>query len=212
MKRADFFRHLVSAVMLPGLVWVAGSGCGRESAGSGGNAYAAVGQVMAQKTAELCGGKGGIVMVTCQDENGNPVMLQIADAFKKSLGPGMQIAGVEKVNVPLAMSSGMPLLSADKLQELLGKYGSADCLVSFVGVPDLTAAQIDQLPSPRPKVVAAVAFSVPSPAMFGRKVVYLAAVPKPAAEPTTATGESAQAEFDAQYQLVTPDSVGTPAR
>jgi hypothetical protein len=95
------------------------------------------------------------------------------------------------------MSSGMELLPAAKLQDLLQKHATADCLVSFVGVPALTPEQIAQLPSPRPKVVAAVVFNPPSKAMFAGKVLYLAALPKSGAD---------QADADGQYQIVTPET------
>jgi hypothetical protein len=134
------------------------------------------------------------------------------DAFCKALGNDITVSGTEIVKTPAARGPGSELLPAAKFAELLQKYSSADYLVSFVGVPHLTPGQIAQLPSPRPRVVAVITqYPPPTRAMFEGQVLCLAAVPKLEVQNEPVKG-SAREIFDAQYQLVTPETAGVLAR
>lgn len=191
---------------------LAGSGCGGGKGGVDSDRFSALGTVMAGKTAQLCDGKGKVVLVVSTNDKDQATPYGIAfDAFRKGLGNSIQVTATEAVQTPRVLMRGIEPLPADKFVELLQKYASADCLVSFVGVPILTPGQIAQLPSPRPRVVVVVTHNTPTRAMFAGKVINLAALPKPGADQAT-SGGSAQEHFDVQYQLVTPENAGVLPR
>lgn len=195
-----------SALMAACLCLAVGSGCGGEKGKVDVNRYTALGEVMAAKTTELCGGKGNLVLVVGDRDNNQPSGYGLAiDAFRKALGKDMQVTATEVVKMPTVIMRGDEPVPAEKFAELLQKYSSADCLISFVGAPNLTSRQIVELPSPRPRVVEVVAHNQPTKAMFASKVISLAALPKPGSQ-NTAAGSSAREIFDASYQIVTPET------
>jgi hypothetical protein len=204
MKTGDFIK--VGAVIL---ALLAGNGCDKhQSSNIQNNRYTALGVVMAAKLNEMSGGKGSIVLVVGESDNNQPTPVgQAIAAYRNALGKLIQISATETVTMPAVLMPGFEPLPAGKFAELLQKYSSADYLVSFVGVPLLTSAQIAQLPSPRPQVVEVIAYNAPTKAMFAGKVLSLAAVFKPG-DQAAAVGGSAQEIFDDQYQLVTPATAG----
>jgi len=212
MKRVNrfntgrFCRRLLGCGLVVGLSLLAGSGCGQKGKIDS-NRYTALGEVMAGKTIELCGGKGTIVLVISESDKDKPTASgQTIAAFRKALGKAVPVAAIESVKTPAMIMRGIEPLPAAKFAELLQKYSTADYLVSFVGVPLLTPDQIAQLPTPRPQVVVAVVHNAPARAMFAQKVICLAAIPKVASD--VAAANSPQELFDAQYQLITPETAG----
>jgi hypothetical protein len=202
----------LSGLMVICLCLTAGSGCGKAKAKVGSNRFTALGEVMAEKTTQLGDGKGALVLVVAEKDNHQSTDYGLAaDTFRKALGKGMQVVATEAVKTPPVLTRGVEPLTAEKFFELLQKYSSADYLVSFVGVPPLTSAQIAQLPSPRPQVIEVITYNAPTKALFAGKVLSLAAVFKPESQ-EAALGGSAQEIFDAQYQLVTPVTVSLLAR
>ena len=91
----------------------------------------------------------------------------------------------------------------------MNKHASADILVSFAGVPRLTAEQVAQLPARRPKVVVAVTYNPPARAMFAQGVIHLAVLPQPGADSATSTSRSAAEWFNTHYRLVTPQTASS---
>lgn len=191
---------------------LAGSGCSGRKGEVDSNRFSVLGTVMAGKTAQLCEGKGGVVLVVSENDKDQATPYGLAfDAFRKGLGNSVPVTATEVVQTPRVIMRGTEPLSAEKFAELLQKYSGADCLVSFVGVPVLTPGQIAQLPSPRPRVVVVVTHGLPSKAMFASKVVCLAALPKPPSDQPVTSGTPQQL-FDSQYQLVTPETAATLPR
>lgn len=196
-----FFLTLLTLALL------AGSGCGQKTKVEN-NRYTALGQIMARKLSELGGNKGTIVLVVAERDNGQTTAFgQTIDVFRGTLDKRVQIIATESVPTPALAMRGIEPLRAEKFAELLQKYSGADYLVSFVGVPILTPAQIERLPSPRPQVVAVVVNNTPSRDLFARKVICLAALPK-LAEDLAAGAGSLQEQFNAQYQMVTAETAG----
>jgi hypothetical protein len=188
---------------------LAGNGCGQKNKIEG-SRYVALGQVMAEKTTELCGAQGRIVLVVSQSDQGQPTAFgQAIDAFRKALGKSVQITATESVTTPAVLMHGSEPLPVADFSGLLQKYSTADYLISFVGVPVLTPAQIAQLPSARPAVVAVVTYNAPTKAMFAQKVVCVAALSRSASDPPASGTRSSQEWFDAAYQLVTADTAGS---
>lgn len=185
---------------------LAGSGCGHDEVAVDTNRFSVLGKVMAEKTALLGNEKNGIVLVVSKNDYNQPTPYGIAfDAFRKALGDKMPVAGTEVVKTPQMLGPGSEPLPTTDFVGLLQKYPSADYFVSFIGVPPLTAAQIAQLPSPRPQVVEVVVHNRPTKAMFANRVVCLVALPKPGA-PDALPGGSPGEQFDTQYQLITPET------
>jgi hypothetical protein len=202
-------RHGVfGKVVVVYLALLAGSGCGKQSRAAW-TPHEVLGEEMAQKTMELCHGKGSLVLVTGEEGKSNPAISETVDAFRKALNGSLRIEATETVLVPLAMSSGLDLLSAEKFQELLQKHASADVLVSFVGIPHLTTTEIAALPSPRPKVVEVISFNLPAKTMFAQGVVCLVALAKPASGEEAKGTHSKEELFDAQYQLITTETANS---
>jgi hypothetical protein len=197
--------------VLPAVLFflMTGSGCSGGKGEVDQDRFSVLGTVMAGKTAQLCDGKGSVVLVVSENDKNKSTPYAIAlDAFRKGLGNSVQVTATEFVQTPRVIMRGVESLPAEKFAELLQKYSSADCLVSFVGVPSLAAAQIAQLPSPRPRVVVVVTHGLPSKALFAKKVVCLAAFPKQVSDQPVTSGTS-QEIFDAQYQIITPENAGT---
>lgn len=191
---------------------LAGAGCGGDSGNTASDRYSVLGKVMAEKTAQLCNGKGSVVLLVSENDVDRATPYGLAyDAFRKALGNSVVVSATEVVPTPKALGPGSEPLSAAKFAELLQKHATADYLVSFIRVPALTGQQIAQLPSPRPQVVAVIASPQLTPVMFSSKVLCLAAVPKPETQDAVPAG-LAQEMFDACYQLVTPEMVSLLAR
>jgi hypothetical protein len=156
----------------------------------------------------LCEGKGGVVLVVSENDKDQATPYGVAfDAFRKGLGKSVPVIATEVLQTPKVIMRGVETFPAEKFAELLQKYSSADCLVSFVGVPALTSGQIAQLPSSRPRVVVVVIHNTPTKAMFAGKVISLAALPKIGTDEAP-PGSSVQEIFDAQYQIITPENTG----
>ena len=202
------FRGFSGVVLLLVLVLTAGTGCGKKNQAAA-DRYSALGAVLGAKTRELAGGHGSIVLaVSDSDNEPYATFSPTVAAFTKALGGGVQVATVRVPTAPVVLR-GVDPLKPEQLVALLQQQAAADCLVLFTGVPALTPDEIAQLPSPRPKVVAAVVFNPPSRAMFDGKVLWLAALHKPMAEGGPSPGASAQEQFDAAYMLATPENAGS---
>jgi hypothetical protein len=197
-----FRPRFVLPVVLLGLL--GGSGCGGEKGQVDSDRFSVLGKVMAEKTIPLCEGKGGVVLIVSESDRDQSRPYGIAaEAFRKGLGSALQVVATEFVPTPQVVTRETELFPAEKFTELLQKHAVADCLVSFIGVPALTPAQIAQLPSPRPQVVVVIARNVPPKVLFDKKVISLAALPKLGADQPL-SGHTARELFEAQYQVVTP--------
>ena len=88
------------------------------------------------------------------------------------------------------------------------KTGEADVIVSFLGPPVFTDAQVARLGGKRPKLVAFCTGAMPDqvdlPRVFEQKLLHVAIISR--ASPTTAGPEPAnlRAWFDRMYQVITP--------
>jgi hypothetical protein len=81
----------------------------------------------AGKTARLCDGQSGVVLVVCENEKGRVTAYGPAlDAFRKGLGNSAQVTATEVVPTHRVMLRGIKPLPADKLVEPLQQFPSAD--------------------------------------------------------------------------------------
>jgi hypothetical protein len=184
------------------------SGCGAKKTVLESDRYTALGTVMAQKTTELCGGKGDIVLlVNVADDNNETAFGKTQTAFRQALNQSIRITATERLSLPSPMP-GLDPLSPAQFRDLLQKYSTVAAIVTFVGVPNLSPEEISQLPSSRPKVVAVVTYGSPRKSLFARGLLQLAAIAKPTLDQNTLNSGAAQEIFDAHYQLITPDTAG----
>lgn len=190
------------------ICWLTGSGCdSKKETKTDSDRFTVLGKVMAGKTRELCKDKGRVVLVISENDRGNSTPFDLAcEAFRNALGDTVQVVGTETVKTPKILMRGEDALTPERFSELLQKNPGADFLVSFIGVPLLTPQQIAQLSFPRPQVVEVVVLTPPTKAMLTGNVVCLAALFKVGSQPPT--GGSTQELFDAQYQVVTPETTG----
>jgi hypothetical protein len=209
MNRADHFKaaRCIAGVVVVSFALLVGTGCNQQPDGKvEHNRFTALGEVMAVKLNEMSGGKGSVVLVVGESDNNQPTPVgQAIAAFRHTLNKSVQITTTETVAMPAAPPPGFDPFSVDKFTGLLQKHEGADYLVSFVGVPVLTPAQIGQLPPQRPQAVEVVTFRAPTKAMFAAKVVCLAALARQVPD-QAAAGRTAQEMFDAQYQVVTTET------
>jgi hypothetical protein len=199
----------VSAGVALLLMW---SGCGRGGKVERGP-YAALGEVAAKAISGLLEGKGKLVLLVSEADNNSATAVGVAvKAFNETLkqARGVQVAATEAIKPAMAVAlSGAEPLTPERFVELVSKHAAADALVSFVGVPRLTPAQIGRLPQPRPKIVAVVTYNPPTKALFAQGVLQLAILARPAAAPSARTPVTSQEWFDANYQLVTAATAGS---
>jgi len=174
--------------------------------------YTVLGQEAASATADLLNSRGRIVIVVAEKDFNSGTALGVAlKSFNEALAKSgnVQVQATETVKVPTLLVSGTEPLAAPQFLELVTKYASADALVSFVGVPRLTASQIAQLPRQRPKLVVVAVFGPLSKTLFEQGIVQLAILPKSLSEPAVRPPGTAKERFDAYYQIVTPETSST---
>lgn len=165
--------------------------------------YTALGEMAGQITADLFTEGGRLVLIINQaDRDPSTAVGAAIQAFQQRVKakPGIQLVATETIEVPEVMVSGSEPLSPAKLLELINKNATADVMVSFVGMPRLTAEHISQLPARRPKLVTAVSYNPPSRALFQQGILNAAIIARPGAK---ATGATPQEIFDANYLVIT---------
>jgi hypothetical protein len=202
--------HVRVLAALAALGLLLGTGCGRPGKVEVGPA-AALGEVAASESANLLGNSGQIVILVSETDKDSSTALGIAfKAFTEALkNTGLKVVATETIRLPELVLSGTDPVPADRFLELVSKHAAVDALISFVGVPRLSAAQITQLPPQRPKIVVAAVFNPPSKMLFAQGVVHLAILPRRATTPAEKPPRTAREWFEANYQVVTPETAGS---
>lgn len=141
--------------------------------------YEGLGEGAALQACELLNDQGRVaVWIADTKLTGNPGIDRMFDHFRRTLKSHerVELAGVERIAV-----TGFGI-TADEFVPLFDKYRDADAIVSFVGSPQLTAAQIGNLNKQRPKIIAVDSFTDPRlvETLLARDVIQMAIVPKPA--------------------------------
>jgi hypothetical protein len=183
---------------------------------SGGNVpggpYVALGEMTAKATADMLGGRGKLAIVVGEtDKNTDTSLGQALKSFTGALksSSGITVTSTETVPVPATLAPGVEPLTAEQFIELVQKHAGDDVLVSFVGVPRLTRDQIAQLPTPRPKVVAAMNYNPPSKLLFEQGVLCFAVIPQPAEDSSGSPPKTTAELFRAHFRFVSPSSAAT---
>lgn len=176
--------------------------------------FAAVGEVMADETSALLGGKGQVVIVTYDTAKmPMPVAAAQLKAFQQRLkkGGGITVKAIETPGVNAG--PGMPAWGGSQYGQLVQRHAGVDAIVVFLGPPFFSDAELRQLPAQLPKgiVFGGGNPSQPLRKLFERGVVEVAVVPRltpPASVPASAA-KTSRAQFDQQFQVMRKDTVGT---
>lgn len=167
-----------------------------------------VGQVLADETARVTGRPAKIVVVTVNVPNAAELKVQL-DAFQKELKHLGNITITDKVvldagdNPKYRAGAG---LSAKHLLKIVRKHATADAIVSFVGIPELSDQDLAQAKK-LPKLVAETHSPEKLVKLLDTKVLVAAIVPRfefPAPGPRKP--HTSREWFDRNFQVITPDS------
>jgi len=169
-----------------------------------------IGEIMAEQTAKAVGPKGHLVLITIPT-SGEPELSTQLDAFRqklKKLGD-YDIKDHEldtKDQSKYAVGSG---LSGRRFVRTVKNNPKADGIISFVGVPRLSEAELGEL-AKVPKFIAESRSADPLPKLFDKQIIQVAVVSRfvfPAPGPREP--KTAQEWFDKRYQVIAADSVKT---
>jgi hypothetical protein len=170
--------------------------------------HQAVGRVMAEETVRLVGHNGKVVIVTVELPQAPELKVQVK-AFEKHL----KLLGGVTVKERFELDPGDNLkyrpgagLSAKHFLKIARKSAGADALVSFVGAPQLSDAEFQQLKSV-PRFIAETHSPEKLGNLFQKKLLLVAIVPRyefPAPGPRKP--QTGRQWFDRYFQIVVPDS------
>lgn len=168
----------------------------------------AIGQVLAEQTARVVGHTGKIALVL-MDPSHSPELKVQMEAFQNALKQMGTIAIQDKVvldpadNPKYRPGSG---LSARKFLKIARKHPGADAIVSFIGAPQMSDADLAEL-KPAPKLIAETHSPEKLTNLFSQKILVAAVVPRfqfPAPGPKKP--HTSQQWFDRYFQLLASDS------
>lgn len=173
---------------------------------------ATAGEVLADETRALLGGRGQVVVVTYDTSK---MAMPVAEAQLKAFQARLKKEGgvtVKAVEVLPAMPPGMAAWGGAQYLQLAERHAGADAIVSFVGPPLFTEAELGRLPPQMPR---GLVFGNGSPGqpmrkLFERGVIQVAVVHRlvpPRSVPGSAASTS-RAQFDQQFQVVGKDTAG----
>ncbi len=167
-----------------------------------------VGQIMAEQTAKLLGRRGRILVVTIPTGDWPELQTQM-DAFRQALQRLGDFDVKEHSLDPKGQSKyGVGTgLSGRRFVRLVKNHPEADAIVSFVGAPKLTDAELAEI-GKRPIFIAESRSPDHLPELFQKKILLAAVVSRfvfPA--PGPAQPATPREWFDKRYQLLTADDV-----
>lgn len=175
--------------------------------------YCTAAEVLAAETTKLLSDKGQIVVVA-YDTTTVPVPYATAqlDAFKKSLKlkRHVSIAAVESVGLNKGDLALAATLDGKKYGKIISQHAGIDAIVSLVGPPVLTDAEMQKLPSNLPKCLVFGGSPVKLKRLFREDIVQVAVVrrftPIAANAPEPRTNEE---RFNREYEVVTSATAGS---
>ena len=166
--------------------------------------HAAVGQVLAEETVRLLPRNATIVVVTMRANEAPEIKVQL-EAFEKQLKLSSAIAIKDVIvldpgdNPKFRPGAG---LSAKRLLKIARKTKDIDAIISFVGAPEMTDAEISELQS-FPKFFAETHSPEKLKNLFDKNILQLAVVPRfefPAPGPQKP--ETGRQWFDRYFQVI----------
>jgi hypothetical protein len=166
-----------------------------------------IGRVLAHETATLLAHKGKIVIIALDEPTFPEIKAQL-NAFKEALRPtGVTIKETYMLETDEKPKYGLGSgLSARRYVRIVNKNKSADAIVSFVGVPDLSDDDIKELKK-TPKFVAETRSAEKLNKLFRKNMLHVAVVSRftfPA--PVNGKPRTPRAWFDKYFEVVTTEN------
>ncbi len=170
--------------------------------------HQAVGHVMAEETSRIVGHGGRILIVTAEAQNAPELKAQV-QTFEKDL-KRLGITVKNKITLdPADNAKYRPGagLSAKHFLKIAKKGASVDAIVSFVGAPRLSDAELAQLKATT-KFIAETHSPERLLNLFDKKILSVGIVPRfefPAPGPRKP--QTSRQWFDHYFQIVTPEAL-----
>ena len=173
--------------------------------------FRGLGEVVAEQTLKAVNNRGQVViwMFKHTDEN-NPAMEAILKSLTESLkkAPNVKLLPSEKVTINTAGEGVSEVAGIPKSQflDLLEKYSTANFVISFVGVPSLTAQDKRSLGEKHPKLLVVDTFEYAGQAkQYDPQLVATAIVPRLGGVSTNTEAKTARQMFDRYFQVLTAE-------
>lgn len=163
-----------------------------------------LGQVLAEETAKRLGSGGQIVIVT-RDPAEVPAAQGQLSSFQKTISRHTGVTVAATRTVKFSEMTSMCRMPARVYFELLQQHPKANVIVSLLGAPELSEAEISQLGRDVPKLVATSSCADDFKPLFDAGLLHLIIVPRrlmPA--PDAAKPGNARELFEQTFEIVTP--------
>jgi hypothetical protein len=188
-------------VIAASLTWIFVSQCGPPRYET--TLHQAVGQVLAEETTALAGNHGEVIVLVV--ERGKFPLLKaqlkgLLDTLKAMPGIKTKIVEYKADKPKYGLGSG---LSAHHLVKECKKYPKAIAIISLIGVPELTAEDLDQLRDKVPKFIVETRSAKKLRPSLEKQVVQLAVVPRFRFPAPVRTPKTPREWFDKHFQIVT---------
>lgn len=168
---------------------------------------------MAERTIRLLEKKDKKRIVIVATDQDDPALEAQLNAFQKTIEKAGDIEVKERIMVePDGKRRYEPGLgmSARRYVRIAKNNLKADCIVSFIGVPDPDDEEMKQLDIKPPRMIAETKELEKLPKLFKERIIRVAIVPRyqfPA--PGSAKPRTAREWFDRYFQVVTTNRVST---
>lgn len=173
--------------------------------------HEALGRAVAEEAVRLLGNNGRVIVIARDPGTfGIPAAeAQLENCCTALSKAGRGIAATNLLQLdPLRIASVPPEGFADRIR----RGGESDVIVSFLGPPVLSDAQIQQLGDKRVSVVAVCLGDMPRridlKRLFNQRLLHAAIVHRPTPLPNPQPDAPWRSWFDAHFQIITPANLG----
>ena len=171
----------------------------------------AVGEVLAEETSRLLGGKGNIVVigrVSAKEGQsaGNEQITSLGAAMRRRASP--KIGATEWLPQPPRLSMNASDVTTEQLVALLEKHPEANAFVVFAGLPPLSPPLAEKLTARSLKLLAVCGYGTTVRRWLEAQVLAAAVVPRfGELPPGTSAPKTAKDWFSQEFELLTPESL-----
>ncbi len=172
-----------------------------------------IGQIMAEETVRLLGGKGKILVVAIDTPKTPELKVQL-EAFKTALEKSAikidDVMMLDTKDQPKYRTGGG--FSAGRFVRTMKKHKNVDALVSFVGAPHLSDSDYQELSKfIAPKFIAESMATEKLPKLFEKKILQVAIVPRfDFPSPIQGHPKNSQEWFIQRFQVLTDKNLPPP--
>ena len=172
----------------------------------------AVGEVLAEETSRLLGGKGNIVVIGRASAKegqsaGNEQITSLGAALRRRASP--KLAATEWLPQPPRMTMNASDLTAEQLVALLEKHPEANAFVIFAGLPPLSPPLAEKLTARSLNLLAVCGYGTTVRQWLEAHLLAAAVVPRfGELPPGTPAPKTAKDWFSQEFEILTPESRG----